>query len=128
MPNTDDDEDDGPSPRRDFPVERRLDLLERDTRSLARSHSAFVDGGKKFSPEQLEQLRNLFREELADAGLRIDGPEHVDLAREDFRFLRRLRVGTQGTAAKVGWVVIAAILAGAIWLITNGINAWRTGP
>lgn len=76
----------------------------------------------------MAQLRTAFREELADAGLRIDGPEHVDLAREDFRFLRRLRTGAQGTASKIGWVVIAAILAGAIWLFTNGINAWRAGP
>ncbi len=127
MPNTDEEED-GLSPRRELPTGKRLDLVERDTRSLARTHTAFVEAGKKFSTEQLEQLRNLFREELADAGLRIDGPEHVDEAREDFRFVRRLRKGVNGTASKVGWVVIAAILAGAIWLFTNGINAWRTGP
>lgn len=123
---TPDDEDDRPRDKRT--TADRLELVERDTRVLARQHTAFVESGKKFSPEQIDQLRNLFREELADAGLRIDGPEHVDLAREDFRFLRRLRTGTQGTAAKVGWAVIFAILSAAVWLFTNGINAWKGGP
>ncbi|MBN9347134.1 MAG: hypothetical protein J0I48_13195 [Devosia sp.] len=40
-----------------------------------------------FSSEQLAQLRAVFREELADAGLRIDGADHVDEARRDFMFL-----------------------------------------
>lgn len=123
-----DDQEDDVSPRRDFPAEKRLDLLERDTRGLARSHTAFVEAGKKFSPEQMEQLRDVFREELADAGLRIDGPEHVDDARRDFMFLRSLRKGVNGTASKIGWAVIAAILAGAIWLFTNGLNMWKGTP
>lgn len=78
-----------------------------------------------FSPEQLNQLRSVFREELADAGLRIDGPQHVDDAREDFRFLRRLRKGVDGTAAKIGWTVIAAVVGALIWLVTNGLNFWK---
>jgi cell division protein FtsX len=121
-----DDEDDRPRDKRT--TSERLDLLERDVRSHARSLTALVTSSKSFSTEQMEQLRTAFREELADAGLRIDGPEHVDLAREDFRFLRRLRTGTQGTAAKVGWAVIFAILSAAVWLFTNGINAWKGGP
>lgn len=127
MAPTDDDHEDRPL-RDKRTASERLDLVERDTRVLARQHTAFVEAGKKFSPEQMAQLRDLFRDELADAGLRIDGPEHVDLAREDFRFLRRLRTGMQGTASKVGWAVILAILGAAIWLFTNGINAWRGGP
>jgi len=78
-----------------------------------------------FSNEQLEQLRSVFREELADAGLRIDGPEHVDDAREDFRFLRKLRKGTEGYASKIGWTVIAAVLGALIWIFTQGLNFWR---
>ncbi len=85
------------------------------------------NNGEAFSPAQLAQLRQVFREELADAGLRLDGPEHVDDAREDFRFLRRLRKGIDGYASKIGWTIIAAILGGAIWLITAGLNFWR-GP
>lgn len=78
-----------------------------------------------FSQEQLTQLRHVFREELADAGLRIDGPEHVDDAREDFRFLRRARRFMDNTASKVGWVIILAIVSGVIWLLNLGVNTWR---
>lgn len=78
-----------------------------------------------FSQEQLTQLRSVFREELADAGLRIDGPEHVDDAREDFRFLRRARRFMDSTASKVGWVIILAIVSGVIWLLNLGVNTWR---
>ena len=82
-----------------------------------------------FTPAQLAQIkstvREAVREELADAGLRLDGPDHQDAAKEDFRFLRRLRTGVDGVAAKVGWFVITAILGGAVWLVANGLNAWR---
>jgi hypothetical protein len=103
----------------------RLELLERDTRSLARQHTAFVEAGKSFSKEQMEQIRVAFREEISDAGLRIDGPDHVQQAREDFRFVRKLRLGVDGYASKIGWLFIAAIVGAAIWLFTLGVNTWR---
>jgi hypothetical protein len=78
-----------------------------------------------FSPEQLNQLRSVFREELADAGLRIDNADHQDEARRDFMFLRSLRKGVNGTAAKIGWTVIAAILGVVFWLVNSGLNFWR---
>jgi len=78
-----------------------------------------------FTNEQLNQLRAVFREELADAGLRIDGADHVDEARRDFMFLRSLRKGVNGTASKIGWTVIAAILGALIWIVTNGLNFWK---
>lgn len=78
-----------------------------------------------FSPEQLDQLRAVFREELADAGLRIDGADHVDEARRDFMFLRSLRKGVNGTAAKIGWTVIAAALGAVFWLVNGGLNLWK---
>lgn len=84
-----------------------------------------------FSPEQLSQLKQAVREavqeELADAGLRLDDASHQDQAREDFRFLRRLRQGVDGTAAKIGWLVIAAFVGGVIWLVNAGLNVWRVG-
>ena len=80
-----------------------------------------------FSNEQLKQLREVFRQELADAGLRIDGPEHVDDAREDFRFLRRLREMTNGAASKIGWLIISAVIGGGLWIFTHGLNLWRGG-
>ena len=85
-----------------------------------------------FTQSQLAQLtaaiRTAVREELADAGLRIDGIDHQDAAKEDFRFLRRLRTGVDGVAAKVGWVVIAAILGGIVWIVQLGLQAWRSLP
>lgn len=78
-----------------------------------------------FTKEQLEQLRSVFREELADAGLRLDSAAHQDEAREDFRFVRRLRKGVDGTAAKIGWAIILAMLGGVVWLLTAGLNAWK---
>ena len=79
---------------------------------------------KGFTTAQLEQLRVLFREELADAGLRIDS-EHVDDARRDFMFLRSLRQALNGTASKIGWFFIAAILAAIVWLVNAGLNSWK---
>lgn len=83
------------------------------------------------SADQLDQiearLRRAIREELADAGLRLDGPEHQDEAREDFRFIRRLRLGIDGVAAKLGWAVIAALLGGVLWLLQLGLDVWRHG-
>ena len=85
-----------------------------------------------FTRAQLAQLtdaiRHAVREELADAGLRIDGIDHQDAAKEDFRFLRRLRVGLDGAAAKIGWAIIAAMLGGLVWIVGAGLNAWRNLP
>lgn len=78
-----------------------------------------------FTKEQLEQLRSVFREELADAGLRLDSVEHQDEAREDFRFVRRLRKRVDGAASKVGMAVILAVTSGIIWLVVQGANLWR---
>ena len=118
-------QDDEPKHRDIRSTEDRLELIERDVRSHARSLTKFVENNVTFSPEQINQMRTLLREEFGDVGLRIDEPEHVDNAREDFRFLRKLRQGTDGYASKIGWFIIAAFLGGAIWLFTLGINAWR---
>jgi len=78
-----------------------------------------------FSQEQLNQLRQVMREELADAGLRLDGPDHQDAAREDFRFLRRLRTGIDGIASKIGWVIILAVVSGVMWVFQLGLQLWK---
>lgn len=105
--------------------EERLTLVERDVRSHSRSLTGIIEALKKgFTPEQLEQLRDVFREELADAGLRIDGPEHVDDAREDFRFLRRLRHGWGGAVNKIGNSVLIAAIVVALSIISAGFWAW----
>jgi hypothetical protein len=81
------------------------------------------------SPSQLAQIalvvKEAVREEMADAGLRLDGADHVDEARRDLMFLRALRKGVNGTAAKIGWFVIAAILGAVMWLVNGGLNLWK---
>lgn len=82
--------------------------------------------------EQLQQIesvvRRAVREEISDAGLRLDGPDHVDMARDDFRFLRKLRTGVDGIAAKIGWALIAALIGGLIWLVNLGVTTWKGLP
>ena len=111
---------------------RRLDAVERNQTDLAASHTRLVDMvegmGKTFTDQQVGQIRAAFREEVADAGLRLDDGELQVEARRDFMFLRSLRRGAQGTAAKIGWLVIAAICGAVFWLVTSGLNAWRGMP
>ena len=88
-----------------------------------------------FTAEQLQQLKSIVgstvrdavREELNDAGLRIDGADHQDEAREDFRFIRRLRRRVDGASSKVGLFVLLALTSGVVWLVTQGIDVWRRG-
>jgi hypothetical protein len=81
------------------------------------------------SPSQLAQIalvvKEAVREEMADAGLRLDGADHVDEARRDLMFLRSLRKGVNGTAAKIGWFFIAAVLGAVVWLVNGGLNMWK---
>lgn len=82
-----------------------------------------------FSPAQIAQLtlaiKEVIREEMADAGLRLDGADHVDEARRDYMFLRSLRRGVNGTAAKIGWFIIAALLGALTFLVNGGLNLWK---
>lgn len=84
-----------------------------------------------FTASQVAQLtlivKEAVREEMADSGLRLDG-DHVDEARRDFMFLRALRRGVNGLAAKIGWFIIAAILGGVVWIVQAGLNAWKHLP
>lgn len=105
--------------------DQRLTLLERDSRDHAKTISSVIEKiGKGFTDEQMAQLRAAFRDELADAGLRIDGPEHVDDAREDFRFLRRLRTIWDSSVKKVGSAVLTAIVGILFIIIGAGFWAW----
>ena len=133
-------DEDGEELRVKLTTQQRLALLERDARSHARSLTEIVQqviGG--FTQAQIEQLRTVFREELADAGLRIDGPDHIDDAREDFRFLRRLREGYDtedirflhrlregydGAAKRVGNYILMALFAVGAMIVGLGFWAW----
>lgn len=85
-----------------------------------------MDG--KFTEEQLAQFRSLLREEFDRAGLRIDEPEHVDDAREDFRFLRKIRKFVDSASAKIGGFVIMFGLGILGWAITTAANVWKSTP
>jgi hypothetical protein len=122
MPQVDDQEEDRPRDRRS--TAERLDLLERDTRSIARQHTAFVEAGKSFSTEQLNQIEKAVREVLSEVGLRFDDPDHVDAIREDQRFLRRFRLWWDGAANKVGNVVLVAAVTLMLTIMGAGFWAW----
>lgn len=80
-----------------------------------------------FSQAQLQQLRQVFREEIADAGLRLDGPEHLDAAKEDFRFLRKFRQSWDRAVGKIGNAVLISVIAIAGTIIGLGWWAWING-
>jgi hypothetical protein len=103
---------------------KRIELLERDRAQQSRVLSELIAKvGQGFTPEQLDQLRGVMRDELGDAGLRIEGAEHQDEAREDFRFLRKLRKAFDGISTQVG----RSILLGAIGVLAViiGLGFWR---
>lgn len=78
--------------------------------------------------DDLEALvRKAVRDELNAAGLRLDDPSHQDEAKEDFRFLRKIRKSFDGAASKIGYTILLALAGGIIWLVTQGLNAWRGG-
>ena len=114
--------------RGNLTLERRVELLERDRAQQSRAITELVQKIQKgFSSEQVGQIRSAFREELADAGLRLNDASQQDEARRDFMFLRSFRTGINGFASKIGWVVILAIVGAALTLFQMGVNAWRGG-
>lgn len=82
-----------------------------------------------FDAEQLRQLdtvvRKAVREEMGDAGLRLESPAEQDEARRDFMWVRATRLGINGIAGKVGWLVIAAVLGAVFFIVQLGLNEWR---
>lgn len=81
------------------------------------------------SQEQMQQIeavvRRAIREEFAEAGLRLDGPDHVDFARRDFMFVRSLRLAVNGVASKIGAAILIACIGGFVWLLQLGFNSWK---
>ena len=107
---------------------RRLDALEQQSDVHARLIAAQIEpAGRGFSDEQIAQIRDAFRAELADAGLRLDDASQQDEAREDFRFLRRLRISWNGAVSRVGNAVLLALIAVGGTIIGLGFWAWLAG-
>lgn len=73
------------------------------------------------------ELKDMIKEAVSEAfheiGIRNDEVEHIDEAREDFRFIRKLRKGYDGAASKVGGTVILALVSGLGWLLWLGTQA-----
>lgn len=106
---------------------KRIELLEHDREQHSRVITELVKSGQTFTPQQLDQLRSAMREVLADAGLRLDDAKLQDEAREDFRFLRRLRRSWDGSARRVGNAVLSAAIVIAGVIIASGVGAWLNG-
>jgi hypothetical protein len=102
----------------------RLNLVERDVRSHARSLTAIIETAKSLSPQQVTQIEAVVRDVLAEVGLRLDDPDHVDAIREDQRFLRRFRLWWVGAANKVGNIVLVAIVGVLLTIAGAGFWAW----
>lgn len=103
---------------------KRIELLEIDRENQSRVLTALVESSKSFSPEQIAQLRKVMIDVLGDAGLRLDETEHEDEAREDFRFLRRLRKSFDGASTQIGRSLLLALIAVAGVIISLGFWQW----
>ena len=78
--------------------------------------------------QQIESIvRRAIREEFADAGLRVDDQSQQDEAREDFRFVRKLRKLWDATASKTGNTVLIAALFVVGAIISLGFWSWING-
>ncbi len=53
-----------------------------------------------------------------------DSPDHQDAAKEDFRFLRRLRLTWDGSTKKVGTAVLTALIGVALIVCGSGFWQW----
>lgn len=116
-------EDAGPDLR--LSTAQRLALLERDTRSHARSLTAIIATlGAGFTEQQMAQLHNVVREELSDLGVRLDSPDHVDDFREDVRFLRRMRQSWDNASKKTGNALLFGLFGIVASIIGLGFWAW----
>jgi len=67
-------------------------------------------------------LREAIREEFFAIGLRADEETHVEEARRDFFFLRRLRLSAEGVASKVGMAILLSLVTGILTVLWFGLK------
>lgn len=72
--------------------------------------------------ELIAVIRTAVRAEFSAAGMRIDDADNQDEAREDFRFLRRLRKRADSVSSKIGMAVILAVVAAGLGFLWNGFK------
>lgn len=73
--------------------------------------------------ELIVVIRSAVRAEFSAAGMRVDEPEDQDEAREDFRFLRRLRRRADSVSSKIGMAIILAVVAAGLGFLWNGFTS-----
>lgn len=83
---------------------------------------------ERFSPTQIDQLRRVVAEvvqaEFANVGLSVEDDKEVTAIRKDMYFLRWLREAGNRVAQRVGWLLIAAIASGALFIVKLGLDAY----
>ena len=103
---------------------KRIELLEHDREAQSRTLTELVGAAKTFTPEQIAQLRAVMVDVLGDAGLRLDETEHEDEAREDFRFLRKLRKSFDGASTQIGRSLLLGLIGIVGVIISLGFWQW----
>ena len=68
-------------------------------------------------------IKEAIRDELFAVGLRTDSPDQAEAARDDQRFVRRLRLGMNGFASKVGMAVITVVVSAVAIVLWKGWEA-----
>ena len=80
----------------------------------------------RISQSELKALvKDAVREALFEAGLRTDEMEHIQEARADFAFVRRMRLSFDGFASKIGSAVIVVIVTGLLSIMWIGFRGGR---
>ncbi len=75
------------------------------------------------TPEELKSLiREAVRAEFDHVGLSVSEHDHVESAREDFRFMRRFRIATDKASGIIGKAVIGALAAMFIAAMIKGFS------
>lgn len=83
---------------------------------------------ERFSAAQMKQLQDAIstavRTEFANVGLRVDDGKQIDEVRKDMSFLRWMREAGNRIAQRLGWLIIAAIASGVIYVVKLGVEAY----
>jgi hypothetical protein len=74
-----------------------------------------------------DSIRKELHKEFLAVGLRADEPDEVFAAREDFRFVRRMRMGVEGAANKIGMTILVALVGGFITVVVLGVRTMVRG-
>ena len=75
------------------------------------------------TPDELRDLiRESVRAELDHVGLMVEDADHVTEAREDFRFMRRLRLAIDKASGIVGKLIVTSIVVAVLAALVKGLS------